>query len=92
MRRLECKHDGRVSALTPRQIEILKLVTLPNRQAALKLHIVEQRVKNTWTEIYRRLGIDGDNCTKRIRATTKALRLGIVDLADFVFDFHCGDV
>ena len=74
--------------LTPRQLEILRSSAMPNRQAALKLKICEQRVKTVHSIIYKKLEVYGEPATKKIRTITKALRLGIVVLADLDFDFR----
>ena len=74
--------------LTPRQLEILRCSAMPNRQAALKLKICEQRVKAIHITIYKKLEVHGENSTKKLRAITKALRLGIVDIDELDFDFR----
>lgn len=67
--------------LTPRQLEILPLLTYPSRQIALRLGIEHKTVKNHLTAIYRQVlgsrqergeGMD------RVRALTAALRMGII--------------
>ena len=64
-------------------MDILRLSAATNAQTALALGVKLQTIKNTRTEIYRRLGIHGNN-NKKIRALTKALRLGIVSIGDLV--------
>lgn len=66
--------------LTPKQLQVLKLAALTNRQAALMLGLNYQTIKHHyWSEINDRLG-----STCKTDAVIVALRLGIVDLDDFV--------
>lgn len=70
--------------MTPRQIEILSLVCFTNQQIARQLGVTMPAVRNQFYAIYKRLGLDnGDSSNmKRIRAVTKALRLGLLALDD----------
>ena len=72
--------------LTPRQREMLCLLTLPNKQIAVTLGITTGGVKNRLTGLYRALLGPDPNRRKgaRIRALTKALVLGLVEMDDIV--------
>lgn len=69
--------DSPVAPLSPREMEILKLVTqgLSNKQIAFELGISHQTVKNHMTAILRKLSVDD-----RTQAAVYALRSGWVRL------------
>ena len=70
-----------MTILTPRQAEILPLLTHSNQQIALRLGISQQTVKNHLTAIYRKLlgyHQKRDEGTARVLALTTALREGII--------------
>ncbi|ADB49671.1 transcriptional regulator, LuxR family [Conexibacter woesei DSM 14684] len=58
---------GRLAALTPRELEVLRLVTKGDRTAriAQQLGITEPTVKRHLTNLYRRLDV-----TNRVQAAT----------------------
>ena len=67
--------------LTPRQRQVLCLVTLTTLEIGIRLGITRQTVKNLLTGAYNRLGIsDGTPTSKRTSALMLALRQGIVTL------------
>ena len=72
---------SREKRLTKREREVIVLAASSNRQTALRLGVGEQRVKNVWTAVYRKLGVTGGK-GKRIRALTTALREGVVSLSE----------
>ena len=63
--------------LTPRELEILKLIEqgLSNKEIAQKLVISPQTVKRHASNIYSKLGISG-----RVKAVAQAKALGILPL------------
>ena len=64
--------------LTPRQIEVLRLATMTNRQIGARLWISHHTVKRHFTAIYERLGIaDG---AQRTRALIMAIKMGLIEL------------
>ena len=67
--------------LTPREKEVLCLAEYSNLEIARLLHIELQTVKNYWTEVYRKLNMDGQK-PKRTYALTSALRKGIVTMSE----------
>lgn len=66
-------YDG----LTPREVEILKLVAigLANKQVAYRLEISEKTVRNHISNIYEKLGIQG-----RSHAVIYAAKKGLIEL------------
>ena len=67
--------------LTPRQRQVLCLVTLTNLEIGIRLGISHQTVKNLLTRAYRRLRVSGDTGSgKRIPALRRALQLGLLTL------------
>ena len=75
-----------IAHLTPRERQILTLAAFSNGQIARRLGVSTQSVKNKWTRIYRKLGLNGGP-NKRIRAVTAALQWGIL----FLDELHPGD-
>jgi DNA-binding NarL/FixJ family response regulator len=75
-----------MTALTPRERQILTLAAFSNAQIARRLGTGTQSVKNRWTRVYRKLGLNGGP-NKRIQAVTAALRQGIL----FLDELHPGD-
>ena len=70
-----------MTRLTPRQRQVLCLVTLTNREIAARLGISWRTVKNLLTGAYTRLDVsDGSFAGKRTPALMLALRRGIVTL------------
>ena len=67
--------------LTPRQLQILRLVVLSNREIAARLGISHRTVNNHLNDMYDRLNIDGDaSVGKRTLALLAALQAGVVTL------------
>lgn len=67
--------------LTPRQLELIPLLTYSSRQIAERLNIKYGTVKNHLTGIYRELLGDyqeREEGTDRVRALMVALRTGII--------------
>ncbi len=75
--------DERFKPLSPREMEILKLITrgLSNKEIAYTLGISHQTVKNHMTSILRKLDVDD-----RTQAAVVALRRGWVRLQDTISD------
>jgi two-component system response regulator DegU len=75
--------DEKFSPLSPREMEILKLITrgLSNKEIAYTLGISHQTVKNHMTSILRKLDVED-----RTQAAVFALRRGWVRLQDTVSD------
>jgi two-component system response regulator DegU len=75
--------DDKFSPLSPREMEILKLITrgLSNKEIAYTLGISHQTVKNHMTSILRKLDVED-----RTQAAVFALRRGWVRLQDTVSD------
>lgn len=71
--------DDIFEPLTPRQMEVLELVTrgLSNKEIAYKMHISHQTVKNHMTAILRKL-----RCQDRTQAAVYALSHGWIRLDD----------
>jgi two-component system nitrate/nitrite response regulator NarL len=63
---------GRESPLTPRQLEILALLHLPNKEIGLRLGLAEVTVKMHVSAIFRALGV-----ANRTQATQAARRLSL---------------
>jgi DNA-binding NarL/FixJ family response regulator len=72
--------------LTPRERQILTLAAFSNGQIARRLGVGTQSIKNKWTRIYRKLGLNGGP-NKRIQAVMTALCQGIL----FLDELHPGD-
>ena len=72
--------------LSPRERRILTLAAFSNAQIGRQTGTGVQHIKNTWTRVYRKLGLNGGP-NKRIRAVTAALRQGIL----FLDELHPGD-
>ncbi len=69
--------------LTARQLQILSMACYTQHQIAMILGIGHSTVKNHFSEIYRRLGVDdGDIGSRCTRAVIKALRLGILRIEE----------
>jgi DNA-binding NarL/FixJ family response regulator len=68
-----------VGTLTPRQLDIVRLVAkaLTNKQIALALEISEQTVKNHLMAAYRRMQVSG-----RFSIVVAALQQGLLSEAD----------
>jgi DNA-binding NarL/FixJ family response regulator len=75
--------DDKYRPLSPREMEILKLITrgLSNKEIAYTLGISHQTVKNHMTSILRKLDVED-----RTQAAVFALRRGWVRLQDTVSD------
>lgn len=75
--------DEKFKPLSPREMEILKLITrgLSNKEIAYTLGISHQTVKNHMTSILRKLDVDD-----RTQAAVVALRRGWVRLQDTISD------
>ena len=70
-----------MAELTPRQRQVLCLVTLSGREVGMRLGISHQTVKNLLTDVYQRLGVNSSgNEGKRIPGLLAALDLGIIAL------------
>ncbi|QQS00773.1 MAG: response regulator transcription factor [Austwickia sp.] len=67
---------ARAAGLTPREMEVLRLVArgLGNRQVADQLYLSEATVKRHLTTLYRKLG-----ASNRVDALSRALAQGLVD-------------
>lgn len=73
--------------LTPRERQVLLLSWFTGRQIAVRLGIAYQTVKNTRWHLYEKLGVAGPTkYQKKTRAVVRAVRVGIVDIGDFVVD------
>ena len=74
---LSSKPKESYDGLTPREVEILKLVAigLANKQIALRLKVSEKTVRNHISHVYEKLGIQG-----RSHAVIYAARKGLIDL------------
>jgi len=64
--------------LTPRQLSVLELAILKNRELGMRLRISEQTVKNHWSDILRAMGVQS-----RREAMIVALDTGLFTLEDF---------
>lgn len=73
---------------TKRELEVLRLGGLPNRQIGLQLGLRYNTVRNHWANIYRKLGLldDRNSNTKKIKALTKVARMGVILIDDIEMD------
>lgn len=67
---------GDTIELTPREQDVLALMDHSNREIVLLLGISHQHVKNIWSSIYKKWGIDGQKKGKRVRVTVDYCRPG----------------
>ena len=66
--------------LTPRELEVLRLMGRSNREIAQELCVAPRTVRNHITSISRKLLGDGENgCRRRVQVLTAAFRAGIID-------------
>jgi DNA-binding NarL/FixJ family response regulator len=74
---LSTKPKESFDGLTPREVEILKLVAvgLANKQIAYRLKVSEKTVRNHISNVYEKLGIQG-----RSHAVIYAARKGLIEL------------
>ena len=70
-----------MAELTPRQRQVLCLVTLSNREISARLGVGHQTVKNHFTGIRKALGLPAINhASQRLRFLMTALECGVVTL------------